>query len=53
MSWTRAYVPYLWIVTIARDPRIPLALLLEPCTSRPFRLDEAIVNETAPRLKGG
>jgi len=51
IHWDPSWLKYLWIVTIANDDDIFLSTLLEPCTSRPFRLDEAIGLGTACSLK--
>jgi hypothetical protein len=51
ISWDARWLKYLWIVTIANDVDIRLTTLLEPCTSRPFRLDEAVASNAACCLR--
>jgi hypothetical protein len=41
--WDGDFLRYLWIVTVSGAVDLDLCLLLEPCTTRPYRLEEAIV----------
>jgi hypothetical protein len=51
--WDTSFFPFLWIVTLSGFLTIDLALVLEPCTSWPYRLDEALANGSAMSLRAG
>jgi hypothetical protein len=42
VRWDAGFFRHLWIVTLSGFESVDLALVLEPCTSKPYRLDEAI-----------
>jgi hypothetical protein len=42
VRWDESFFRHLWIVTLSGFESVDLALVLEPCTTRPYRLDEAI-----------
>ena len=48
-----ATLPHLWICTLCRHLGPKPVLLLEPCTARPYRLDESIAAERAVSLTEG
>ncbi len=48
-----ATLPNLWICTVAGHLGPVVCLLLEPCTARPYRLDESIAAERAVSLSEG
>jgi galactose mutarotase-like enzyme len=51
--WDAQALPYLWICTIAGLAGHGTFVILEPCTSRPYRLDDAIAAGTAVSLRAG
>jgi hypothetical protein len=53
MSWDEDYLRHLWIVTVTGELDVDLCVLLEPCTSRPYRLTDAITAGTACSLAAG
>jgi hypothetical protein len=53
VRWDAAFFRWLWIVTLSGFEGVDLALVLEPCTSRPYRLDEAVAEGTAQALVRG
>ena len=53
VSWDAHWLPHLWICTITGLAEHGSFVLLEPCTSRPYRLDEAIRAGTAVSLRAG
>jgi hypothetical protein len=53
VAWDRSFFGHLWLVTLSGFATVDLALVLEPCTTRPYRLDEAIANGTAVQLERG
>lgn len=53
LRWDRAWFEHLWIITVAQDLAIDLGLLLDPCASRPFRLDEAVANGASATIAPG
>jgi hypothetical protein len=53
VSWDAAQLPHLWICFVTGYYGDESLLLLEPCTSRPFRLDEAIAAGGSIRLTAG
>lgn len=53
VTWDAGYFRHLWIVTLSGFASVDLALVLEPCTTRPYRLDEGIEAGTAVMLAPG
>lgn len=53
IAWDRVFFRHLWVVTLSGFESVDLALVLEPCTTRPYRLDEAIPSGTAVSLGPG
>jgi hypothetical protein len=53
LSWSEGFFGNLWVVTITGVLEIDLCLVLEPCTTRPYRLPEAIAAGEACSLRGG
>ncbi len=53
VTWDEVFFRYLWVVTLSGFASADLALVLEPCTTRPYRLDEAIASGTAMSLARG
>jgi hypothetical protein len=53
VRWDSSFFRWLWIVTLSGFESVDLALVLEPCTSRPYRLDEAADAGTAQELASG
>ncbi len=53
ISWDTEFFRELWVVTLSGFASVDLALVLEPCTSRPYRLEEAIPAGTAVTLAPG
>jgi hypothetical protein len=40
VRWDASFFRHLWIVTLSGFESVDLGLVLEPCTTRPYRLDE-------------
>jgi hypothetical protein len=53
VTWDARFFRHLWVVTLSGFASVDLALVLEPCTTRPYRLDEALANGTAIELEAG
>lgn len=53
VAWDQKALPHLWIVVVSGEAGIDLTLLFEPCTSRPYRLEDAIAARTARSLATG
>ncbi|HEY0415841.1 MAG TPA: hypothetical protein VGC78_05595 [Gaiellaceae bacterium] len=53
VTWDREFFPWLWLVTLSGFVSVDLALVVEPCTTRPYRLDEAVAEGTAAQLVRG
>jgi hypothetical protein len=53
VAWDASRLPHLWICTIAGLAGHGTFVLLEPCTSRPYRLDDAVAAGTALSLPAG
>jgi hypothetical protein len=53
ITWDEVFFRHLWMVTLSGFESVDLALVLEPCTTRPYRLDEAIAGGTAVSLGPG
>lgn len=53
VRWDATFFTHLWLVTLSGFESIDLALVLEPCTTRPYRLDEAIAAGRAKTLSSG
>jgi hypothetical protein len=51
--WDGSFLKHLWLVTITGRFGLDDCLLIEPCTSRPYRLEEAIDAGSAPSLGSG
>jgi hypothetical protein len=50
VRWDASWFRHLWVVTLSGFESVDLALVLEPCTTKPYRLDEAIAAGQAPTL---
>jgi hypothetical protein len=53
VRWDTDFFPWLWVVTLSGFEGVDLAVVLEPCTSRPYRLDDAVAAGTAKELLPG
>ncbi|MDX6598160.1 MAG: hypothetical protein QOE87_2047 [Gaiellales bacterium] len=53
VRWDESFFRHLWIVTLSGFESVDLALVLEPCTTKPYRLDEAIATAQAETLDAG
>ena len=53
VRWDAGFFRHLWIVTLSGFESVDLALVLEPCTTKPYRLDEAIDGGQAVTLDAG
>ena len=53
MAWDTSFLRHLWVVTVTGAFDIDLCLLFEPCTSRPYRVEDAIVAGEAASLRAG
>src|SRR5581483_10569966 len=53
VTWDASFFRWLWIVTLSGFGAVDLALVIEPCTSRPYRLDEAVAGGTAADFLAG
>jgi hypothetical protein len=53
IAWDTGFLPELWLVTVTGQLGLDLCFLFEPCTSRPFRLDEAIALGRAASMQAG
>ncbi len=53
VAWDAQRLPHLWICTIAGLAAHGSFVILEPCTSRPYRLSEAIAADNAVSLPAG
>src|SRR5581483_4861482 len=53
VQWDTDFFPSLWVVTLSGFQDVDLAVVLEPCTSRPYRLGEAAAAGTAKSLVAG
>ncbi len=53
MTWDTTFLRHLWIVTVTGAANVDLCLLFEPCTTRPYRLEEAITAGEATDLAAG
>jgi hypothetical protein len=53
ITWDKVFFRHLWVVTLSGFESVDLALVLEPCTTRPYRLNEAIAGGTAVSLGPG
>jgi hypothetical protein len=53
VAWDSSFLRHLWIVTVTGELDIPLCIVLEPCTTRPYRLEEAIQGGEAATLTAG
>jgi galactose mutarotase-like enzyme len=52
-SWDESFLRHLWLVTITGRFGLDDCLLIEPCTSRPYRLEDSIEAGTAGSLEAG
>jgi hypothetical protein len=53
VAWDSSFFQHLWVVTLSGFASVELALVLEPCTTRPYRLDEAIASGAAVEMALG
>jgi hypothetical protein len=53
VCWDKEFFRHLWIVTLSGFESVDLALVLEPCTARPYRLDEVVASGLAVTLEAG
>lgn len=53
VSWDSSFLSHLWLVVITGAYGLDDCLLIEPCTTRPYRLDDAIEAGAAPSLDAG
>jgi hypothetical protein len=53
VRWDVEFFRYLWVVTLSGFASVDLAVVLEPCTTYPYRLDEAVANGSAMELGAG
>ena len=53
VRWDSSFFRDLWIVTLSGFESVDLALVLEPCTTKPYRLDEAISAGRAESMAAG
>lgn len=53
VRWDAEFFSSLWVVTLSGFETVDLAVVLEPCTSWPYRLDEAAAQGTAKELLAG
>ncbi|CAN5286610.1 hypothetical protein BH18ACT14_BH18ACT14_04550 [soil metagenome] len=53
VAWDEDFLRHLWIVTVSGELDLDLCLLFEPCTSRPYRLEEAVEFAEAMSLREG
>ena len=51
VRWDASFFRHLWLVTLSGFGPVPLALVIEPCTSWPYRLDEALAAGRAASLR--
>lgn len=53
VSWDAGFLRHLWLVVITGAYGLDDCLLIEPCTTRPYRLEDAVPAGTAPSLGAG
>jgi hypothetical protein len=53
LEWEAGFLPWLWVCTVSGEVGIDLCVVLEPCTSAPYRLADAIRAGTAGELSAG
>jgi hypothetical protein len=53
LEWDAGFLPWLWICTVSGEVGIDLCILLEPCTSAPYRVADALRAGTAAQLSAG
>jgi hypothetical protein len=53
VTWESGFLPWLWICTISGEVGIDLCVLLEPCTSAPYRMADAIGAGTTAEPSAG
>jgi galactose mutarotase-like enzyme len=53
VTWDADFFPWLCVVTLTGFEAVDLAVVIEPCTTRPWRLDEAASAGTAKQLDAG
>lgn len=53
LTWDAGFLRHLWLVTVSGEMDLDLCFLFEPCTSRPYRLDDAIAAGEAASLPTG
>jgi hypothetical protein len=53
VSWDASFLSHLWVVTITGCFGLDHCLLIEPCTTRPYRLEEAVPAGSAVSMSAG
>jgi hypothetical protein len=53
IEWDAGFLPWLWVCTVSGEVGIDLCVVLEPCTSAPYRLPDAIRAGTIAELPAG
>lgn len=53
VSWDAGFLRHLWLVVITGAYGLDDCLLIEPCTTRPYRLEDAVPAGAAPSLGAG
>ncbi len=53
VRWDASFLQHLWLVVITGAYGLDDCLIIEPCTTRPYRLDEAISADTTVGLAAG
>ncbi len=53
ITWDTAFFRHVWLVTLSGFAGVDLAVVIEPSTTRPYRLDEAIRDGTTIALARG
>jgi hypothetical protein len=53
ICWDKRFFRHLWVVTLSGFESVDLALVLEPCTARRYRLDEVVASGLAETLHAG
>jgi hypothetical protein len=53
LAWDPSFLRHLWVVIVTGAFDIDVCLLFEPCTSRPYRVEDAIAAGEAASLQAG
>jgi hypothetical protein len=53
VEWDEGFLPWLWVCTVSGEVGIDLCVVLEPCTSAPYRVPDAIRAGTTAELWAG